>query len=395
MHIAHITFRFGAPGGVEHQVHQLGKELIRMGHEVEVITSDVYSEEPWKKFNSKNNELDGIKIRRFKAYRNIFPMLRSPVIPDLISALIDCDADIIHAHSHRYMHLPMTSLVHRVIKVPFIVTTHFHPPEMRETLKNRILLRIGDILFKHEVYRYATKVITKTELEKEYLRGIVPREKCVAIPDGISIDDWEGVQNDEKFRDKYGIEGRYILYAGRLARNKGLRYLIAAIPNVLKKHDVKFVFVGEDWGELSSLKRMVDDLNISENVLFTGYIEDYEIYKSAFFGCEIFVLPSEWEALGIVLIEAMYCKKAVIGTNVGGVPEVIDNGKNGLLVPFADVKSLSNAITSLLSNDALRKEFGENGKKKVLENYLWSKVAKKLEKVYIEAINSRGGKILF
>lgn len=380
MKIAQICFRFGAPGGVEHQVLQLSKELIKRGHEVVVFTSDVFSEVPWKKTHISDEVVDGIKTIRLKAYKNILPFLKSPIIPDMFSKLLECDADIYHAHSHRYFHLPIVSVAHQITDIPFIVTLHYHPPEAREGLKKKFMLKLGDFIFKNEVYKHCQRIITKTNLEKSYIRNFVPVEKCIAIPDGIS-QDWL-TEPKENFRKTYGIDKPFVLYAGRLAYNKGLQYLVEASSIILKKHDIKFVFIGEEWGEKEKLIRQAEKLNIRDSIIFTGYIDNFEIYKSAFCECEIFALPSEWEAFGIVLLEAMACGKPCVATNVGGVPEVVDNGVNGFIVPYGNAEMLASKLCMLLENEKLRTEFGSNGRKKVLASYTWDKIVDALETVY-------------
>lgn len=382
MKIAQICFRFGAPGGVESHVYHISKELIRRGHEVTVFTSDLYSEEPWKKLEKTHDELNGLKIKRLNVYKNLLPMLKMPIMPDVISELIKSNADIYHAHSHRYAHLLLVSLAHRITNVPFIVTTHYHPPETKENIWKQFQLKMGDIVFKNEVYRYASKIITMTDMEKNYLKNITPIEKCVTIPAGISLLDWENIPDGCLFREKYRIKEPFVLYAGRLASNKGLRYLVEAARIVTKNNNVKFVFVGEDWGEKEKLINLADKLGIKDKTIFTGYIDSFEIYKSAFNACEVFVLPSEWEAFGIVLLEAMICRKPVIGTNVGGIPAIVQPGKNGFIVPYGDAASLASCIIKLLQEKDLRTKFGENGRELVIQKYTWPKVVDMIEKLY-------------
>lgn len=382
MKIAQICFRFGAPGGVENRVYHISKELVRRGHDVTVFTSDIYNEESWEKTKDERKEIDGIRVKRLKVYRNLLPALKSPIVPDLLTELVKSKMDIYHAHSHRYMHLPLTSLAHQVTDTPFVVTTHYHPPESTETKWKKFLLKLGDVFFKSQVYKYAGRVITQTDLEKNYLKRIVPSGKCVTVPAGISLNEWKDIPNGSVFREKYSIDTPFVLYAGRLSRNKGLKYLVKAASAVTKKYNVKFVFVGEDWGEKKGLCTFAKKLGIEDRIMFTGHIKDFDVYKSAFNGCEAFVLPSEWEAFGIVLAEAMFCKKPVIGTNVGGIPEVIDNRVNGFVVPYADSDALADSICKLLDSKALREKFGRHGKEKVMEKYTWKKIVDKLEDVY-------------
>jgi glycosyltransferase involved in cell wall biosynthesis len=179
-----------------------------------------------------------------------------------------------------------------------------------------------------------------------------------------------------------------ILYVGRLASNKGLEVLIDSAPEVLKEHpDTTFAFVGEDEGMKELLIDKAKKLGIINNLLFTDHIKDEELFLSAFAACDVFVLPSEYEAFGIVLLEAQACKKPVIGTRVGGVPEAIGKEGAGVVVEYNDSHALSEAINSLLSDPKKRNKMGEIGRKRVKKYFTWETVVDQIEKVYEELLS--------
>jgi glycosyltransferase involved in cell wall biosynthesis len=178
-----------------------------------------------------------------------------------------------------------------------------------------------------------------------------------------------------------------ILYVGRLASNKGLLNLIESVPKVLSQFPkTTFVLVGEDEGLRDKLVNRAAELGISDSVIFTGHITDNDLFMSAFTACDVFVLPSEYEAFGLVLLEAGACKKPCVATKVGGVPEVIEDGKTGLLVDYDDVASLANAITLLLEDESKRKQMGKAARESVRNKFTWTKVVDQLEKVYTEVL---------
>lgn len=170
---------------------------------------------------------------------------------------------------------------------------------------------------------------------------------------------------------------------------KGHQYLLEAARLVLNQlPDVTFVIVGKEKKkeDLEQLQELAQRLGIQDRVIFTGFRQDVFQVMSTF---DIFVLPSLWEGFGIVLLEAMALGKPVIGTNVGGIPEVIDNGLNGFLVEPRNSQQLAERILELLRNAALRNRMGQNGIQKVQLRFSIERVVKEIEKVYMMAMNGK------
>jgi phosphatidylinositol alpha-1,6-mannosyltransferase len=225
---------------------------------------------------------------------------------------------------------------------------------------------------------YATAL---SENDKKIFTELGSR-KTKVIHNGLDFDNFRNLPNGESFKKKFNIEGRMILSVGRLERIKGHEFLIRSFAEVQKSHpDVILVIIGEDWGEMARLKELVSTLKLDEKVIFTGFIS-YSQIPSAFVGAEIFVNPSEIESFGIVILEAMACKKPCIATNVGAVSEIIESGKTGLLVDYGNHKQMVSAILDLLDNENKRNEMGEKGRTRVIENFTWEKISKDYIGVY-------------
>jgi starch synthase len=225
-------------------------------------------------------------------------------------------------------------------------------------------------------------VLTVTDLEKAHMRSIVPAWKCSTVGNGIDPEEFGTVPPPGLFRDRYGIDGPYLLYSGRLASNKGLAHLFSALPSIFRSFDGTMVLVGKDWGMKDGLQRMARESKLHGRVKFIDFLSDREMYKSALAGSELFVLPSQWEAFGIVLLEAAMCGKASVATAVGGVPEVIESGKTGVLVPYGDPAALSEAVGSLLKEPERAKAMGQSARKTALETHTWPKVVDRVLKAY-------------
>jgi len=388
MRITQACFRFAAPGGAEEHVFQISREMARRGHDVTVHASDVLTETPWRRGRWPMNEVvDGVNVLRHKAYIRPFTRRWSMlVIPDMVSGLLKEDCDLYHAHSHRYFQLEAATSAARVAGKPLVITPHYHPAEEKETLRTKIMLRLYDLYSSGSIYRYSGRVLTMTDLEKRFMASMVPPDRCVTVGAGIDPAEWSDIPSPELFRKHACIEGRYLLYCGRLASNKGLGMLIDSLPAVLKCFEGDMVLIGKDWGIKAQLEQQVRSLGIEKRVRFIDFIPDRELYKSALAGCEMLVLPSQWEAFGIVLLEAGMCRRPVVATAVGGVPEVVDHGKTGLLVPYGSPGALSGSINELLKDDSIRKKMGEGARMAVLAKHTWPRVVDRILEAYQEAL---------
>ncbi len=167
--------------------------------------------------------------------------------------------------------------------------------------------------------------------------------------------------------------------AVRFYPQKGLRYLVEAIPQVLRDYpETLFLLVG-DGVERSMLEQMVENLGISDRVVFTGFRRDISRLIGAM---DIYVLPSLWEGLPLALIEALTAGKAIIATGVGGSPEVIVDGKTGFIIPPAQAKPLAERIVTLVGSDKMRNEFAQRGELFVREQFALQKMVAAYEKLY-------------
>lgn len=158
-----------------------------------------------------------------------------------------------------------------------------------------------------------------------------------------------------------------ILFVGRLVREKGVDILLKTIKILKNKYsrNLKIAIVGD--GELKeSLNNLTVELGVNREVKFFGVRKDI---KEFMISSKIIVLPSRSEGFGLVIIEAMSNMLPVIATNVGGIPELIENGEEGILVPPEDPKALARAINNLLENEELRKKLSQAAYKKVREKY--------------------------
>ena len=178
-----------------------------------------------------------------------------------------------------------------------------------------------------------------------------------------------------------------VLYAGRLCERKGIPLLIEAI-GVLAGDvpDLKLYVVGEG-GLRGGLEELASDLGIAERVVFLGKVSDEELVRW-YNKVEVFALPSLFEGFGIVCAEAMACGTPVVATHVPGVLDIIDDGRNGILVA-RDPGELSGAIARVLSKPKLRRDLGREGIRDALERFDWESITVEFVKLYEKVLRKQ------
>jgi glycosyltransferase involved in cell wall biosynthesis len=213
----------------------------------------------------------------------------------------------------------------------------------------------------------------------------IPESKIKVICNGIEIKNSgnkgeEAKINIEKKKELDLEKAGYVIgCGGRFTKQKGFIYLIKAIPLILKYFpQAYFIFAGD--GLLKDVfKKTTIDLGIEKNIIFTGYRKDI---ANIFAVCDIISVPSLFEGMPNVVLEAMALSKPVVGTDIPEIAELVKNGKNGFLVPVKNSISLAEKIIYLLENPSLCKKMGEEGFRLAKEKFSSEKMIKNYEILY-------------
>lgn len=217
--------------------------------------------------------------------------------------------------------------------------------------------------------------------------GIRP-EKISVIRSGIDLTAFDPALPREKFRKELGLDDQTPLIGtvGHFADHKGHRYLIEAAPTVIERiPPARFVLVGE--GALrQALEARAAGLNLGNRVIFTGFRHDIPSILAAL---DLFVLPSHLEGLCTSLMDAMAMKKPVVAARTGGVPEVVEDGVTGRLVPPRDSAALAEAVVALMADPGLRTRMGEAARQRVEMRFSAELMVDETERVYNEVLISR------
>ncbi|MCI4339295.1 MAG: glycosyltransferase family 4 protein [Thermoplasmata archaeon] len=384
MRIVQVTLRFDAPGGVETMVREISRRLRSDGDDVQVFASDLYDEGRWETRSNFPPVVDGIPVRRFPVRKRLVPGLTLPMMVGLIDALRETHPDIIHAHSHRYGHVLESAAAAERLDIPLVISTHYHPADLREPRGKRALLRLQDVGFGATAYRIARALVVETEFEAALVRQFAPANRIRIVPPGIDLSAWDSTQNDPPL--PASLPHEYFLFVGRVATNKGLPTLLEAVARLDPGDRRPLVLMGRNWGEQSKLEAQARKLGISDDVRFLGHISDPGEYRAVIRGARAMVLPSEYEAFGLVLLEAMAARTPIVATAVGGVPEVLEHGRLGRLVPYGDPGALAVAMLAVgREPEETRRRVGAAAQQ--VRNYDWSVTTARLRAVYREILD--------
>jgi glycosyltransferase involved in cell wall biosynthesis len=364
----------GGEASIYGRTMQLSKE-----HELSVI--DIPRKKLSKDFKENKN---GLSIFRFsaKGNRNIFSFFR---LQTIFSTILKERPDVCHIHSTSSFALSMWWLL-RLNHIPTIVTVHgLHHLEKKNIWKKQKTL--GNFI--KYIFQSITEFILISScqiliVDTQYVKNAIETYRkqgkiwklpiCKIIPQGI---------NEVFFQLESTPKKNTLLSVGAISRRKSHLYLIDVLAIVKQKvPDIKLEIV-VTLSESSYLKLMEKkisenglnlNINIQTNISFEEVLKKYQ-------EAEIFVLHSEEESQGIVFCEAMAAGKPIVATNVGGIPFVVQQGVNGYLIDFKDVKAFAESIIYLLKNDLERKQI-EKSNRTQSRQYDWIQIAKEVEIIY-------------
>lgn len=314
--------------------------------------------------------------------RHLHPWLDGVAFLKLYRLIRKEKYDLIHTHSSKAGALGRLAASWAGTK-KIVHTPHGHVfYGYFNSVANGLIVRIERFLG-----RKTDRLITLTHRGKEEHAAlkIMPPEKIVPVYSGIHLEAFRDfVPSGERSSIVTRLpKGPRVGLIGRLVPIKGHRFLLDAVPQVVREiPDVSFLLVGE--GPLrKDLEEQCRRLNILSSVFFLG---DQGDVRFLIYEMDLVVLPSLNEGMGRVLLEAQAMGKPVIGTRVGGIPEVIQEGETGLVVPPQDSKALAEAILALLKDPDRRRKMGEAAKRWVSQKFGVDEMVRQIEKIYEEIL---------
>ena len=290
--------------------------------------------------------------------------------------------DLIHAHWSLPQGL-LGIMAKYTLKVPCVTTLHGSDIF---GLRRPIFKSLNKLAIAHSDVCTANSRASVAMASK-----ISGRENSRLIPMGVNPIQFQKTAEVVDLRKKLQLTGEVILSVGRLIDLKGTDYLIKAVNGVLLEFPrAKAIIIGSGPRK-NHLLKLTRDLQLENKIVFLDKVPHAELVKY-YSLADVFVLPSiinefgETEGFGVVLLEAMACGLAVIGSNVGGIPDIIKDGETGLLVRPKDPQDLSNQITRLLSDANLREKLVLNAQRLITDKFSWESIADRFMKIYRDAL---------
>ncbi|MBE0424713.1 MAG: glycogen synthase [Lutibacter sp.] len=311
----------------------------------------------------------------------------------------DIDADIVHCHT---WYAQFAGIVTKLCYgIPLVITTHSLEP--LRPWKREQLGRGYDAsswVEKTAIEMADAVIAVSKETKEDVLKYFnVAEEKIKVIYNGINLQEYV-VTKETSALEEYGIDKSkpYVLFVGRITRQKGIIYLVNAIKYIDPETQIVLCAGAPDTPEIA--KEMEDSINevkkTRDNVIWIDKMlskkEVIQLYSHA----DVFCCPSIYEPFGIINIEAMACETAVVASAVGGIKEVVVDGETGILVqveqqdsaPFEPVnpdkfsRDLAAGINKLINDKELRDLMAKNGRKRVEDTFDWTAIAKQVEALY-------------
>jgi len=372
-------------GAVEEYVYQLAKNLRKLG--VDAIAIDRLS-------NGEEHfieEVDGALIARIPSKKPLINFKRITLEESLfgfsVVKYVDVESfDVVHANT---AFTGFTTALHgRKYRLVYTCHNPLWPEESVHASEHIVRLVEGYAMRRSDIVVALNNTMKRAILSK----ARVSISKLVVVPNGVDIEFFKpGIRGDEVL-EKLGVEvGNYILFVGRISPVKGVHLLIKAFEHSAKTlgHSMKLLVVGPLSGSFTGKEptryaRFLMEYasrKLPQRVIFTGPV-DRKTLRVLYSNTYCLVLPSYAEAFSMVLLEAMSSGIPVIGSKVGGIPDVVADDVNGLLFDKGCWLELSEKLTTLINDRSLRNKLAENARKIAEEVYSWRTVALRLKSLY-------------
>lgn len=287
---------------------------------------------------------------------------------------LDVDPDLIHAHFTWTAGYAAVALKERY-EVPVVLTVHAN----RDRFLREYTSGIPEV---YETWRTVDRVIRVNRRDVPLLERY--NDAVRAVPNGYSRERYR-FMDTQAARSRLGIDpGTDVLFTlGTLKRRKGNRYLIEAMEHVVDERDDVLCAIGGQGAQLRALERQVSRRGLEEHVRVLGYVPEGEVdvWMNA---CDVFVLASLSEGNPTVMFEALGCGKPYVGTNVGGVSEVIAAGEHGLLCEPADPDALAKRLV-----EGLEREWNRSRIRAYAEQFTWDTIVGEVADIYAELLDER------
>ncbi len=375
--ILHIITRLDAGGSATNTIETVAR-LDKTKYEVFLISGRTYDPDGNIARELKDREIDYVFIDDLRRDISLWRDIKAFV--QLYRIIAIGNYDLVHTHSSKAGILGRWAAWLAGVK-HIIHTPHGH---IFYGYFNRVVTSFF-ILLERVTALITEKIVCLTNIgASDHIRfKIADKQKFVTIYSGIDINLFRQAcpADIDKVKEGLGIAPGDFVFGTvtRLEPVKGNRFLISAFASILNEfQDLKLLIIG-DGSQRSVLEKQCQEFGISEHVIFAGIREDV---PSLFYIMDVFVLPSINEGMGRAIIEAMVCGRPVIASATGGIPELVRDGIDGVLVPPADVQRLAEAMKEFVSNPDKVKIMGGSARQRAGDRFGIDRMVEDIERLY-------------
>ena len=391
-------------GGAGVHVEYLTRELSRLdglSHQVNVLCFGDQHEV------QGNLKVEGVKADfELRAQDKRHAKFLDTMINDVVMAGLVDRADVAHCHTW-YSHFAGL-LVKQLTGAKLVLTTHSLEPHRPWKVEQLGTAYHASTWIERTAYQNADGVIAVSNSMKQDVHDLygVPLEKIRVIPNGIDLDEYRP-RPDERVLASYGIDSSkpYVLFVGRITRQKGIIHLVNAIKYLNPGMQVVLCAGAPDTEEIGQeMKEKVDEARREgqDEIIWIDKMLPRPEVITLYTHASVFVCPSVYEPFGIINLEAMACETPVVASAVGGIPEIVVPGETGLLVPLKakgennfepedpDLfsRNLASAINDLMDSPQRLETMGKKARRRVEEHFSWTRIAERTLAFYRELIES-------
>jgi len=362
--------RFDPIGGMQNHTAELTRALDRRGIVQTVLTTRPPTAPYFQRLGDHARVIRvGFPLRRFR-------QLYAPQAA-IVAPILALRADLVHVHLGEDLAvLPVGTAAARLHRLPLVLTIH---TSLRHTLaisdlRSAVLKALGGPIERWGEHSAEAVLAITPRLSRLLVSDGVEEDRIHLIPPGVNPSLFEG-----PFEDPFsGVGKPRVLFVGRLAPQKGVRALVAA-AGLLKDPRAQVLLVG-DGPERLALEREAERLGVGGRLHFVGFLA-HDRLPAVMSHADLLVLPSLYEELGTVLLEAIQVGLPIVASKTGGIPDVIKDGVNGLLVPPSEPEALAHAINRLLADRKLARRLSEGAQARA-KDYDWEVLAERVLRVY-------------
>ncbi len=336
----------------------------------------------------EDENIEGVKVHRYPTWQLLktgspFSTVLEAFAVDLAMVKDSIEGDIVHCHTW------YTALSGYIAKKLYgqklVFTVHSLEPKRpwkREVLGHGYLLSSWA---ESTAIEACDRVIAVSKADAEDVVECyrVDRSRIKVIPNGVDEQAFKRLE-DPSTLARYGVRKPYVLFLGRLSRQKGVFDLVSAATRLPSGTSLVIVTGAADEQGLTS--ELANRIAAHKNIVWINKMLPREDVVTLLSGASVFVAPSLYEPFGIMNLEAMACERPVVSTRVGGIVDVVVHEETGLLTSPNDPEGLAQAINTVLSNPDMGERMGRAGRKRVVEQFTWKKVADQTLSLYQELL---------